>query len=100
MIVECGRSRTCTPSAPPRARSGQAILGAGDPVEVERKVDLDGLVHLAVAPPHRFALAGRTITLRLDGHPIHAIADSGRATVRQAAIPGSVADGRLGTVAA
>lgn len=65
------------PAALPRARSGTAILAAGEPVEVERKVQRDGLVGLAGGRYQvGFALAGRTITLRLDGHLMHAIADN------------------------
>ncbi|MFF7234655.1 hypothetical protein [Streptomyces sioyaensis] len=35
------------PAALPRARSGTAILAAGEPVEVDRKVRRDGIVCLA-----------------------------------------------------
>ncbi|MGW2326469.1 IS481 family transposase [Streptomyces sp. NPDC001700] len=64
------------PAALPRARSGKAILAAGEPVEVDRKVQRDGLVCLAGGRYQvGFALAGRAITLRLDGHLMHAIAD-------------------------
>lgn len=64
------------PAALPGARSGTAILAAGEPVEVDRKVHRDGIVCLA-GGRHQvgFALAGCTITLRLDGHIVHAIAD-------------------------
>jgi hypothetical protein len=56
------------PAALPRARSGTAILAAGQPVDVERKVQRDGLVGLAGGRYQvEFALAGRTISLRLDG---------------------------------
>ncbi|MFJ3248404.1 hypothetical protein [Streptomyces sp. NPDC086782] len=61
---------------PPWARSGTAILAAGEPVEVDRKVLRDGIVCLAGSRYQiGFALAGRTVTLRLDGHLMHAIAD-------------------------
>ncbi|RBM18280.1 IS481 family transposase [Streptomyces sp. PT12] len=65
------------PAALPRARSGKAMLAAGEPVEVDRRVQRDGTVCLA-SGRHQvgFALAGRTITLRLDGHLMHAIADN------------------------
>ncbi|MGG8820441.1 helix-turn-helix domain-containing protein [Streptomyces lividans] len=64
------------PAALPRARSGTAILAAGEPVEVDRKVHRDGIVHLASGRYQvGFALASGTITLRLDGHLMHAIAD-------------------------
>nr|WP_245766796.1 helix-turn-helix domain-containing protein [Streptomyces colonosanans] len=65
------------PGTLPRARSGTAILAAGEPVEVDRKVLREGIVCLA-GGRHRvgFALAGRTITLRPDGHLMHAIADN------------------------
>ncbi|MFJ2008664.1 integrase core domain-containing protein [Streptomyces chartreusis] len=65
------------PAALPRARSGTAILASGEPVEVARKVHRDGILGLAGGRyPVGFALAGRTITLRLDGHVMHAIADN------------------------
>jgi hypothetical protein len=65
------------PAALPRARSGTAILAAGEPVEVDRKVHRDGVVCLAGGRYQvGFALAGRTIALRLDGHLMHAIADN------------------------
>ena len=64
------------PAALPRTGSGTAILAAGEPVEVDRKVLRDGIVCLAGGRYQvGFALAGRTITLRLDGHLMHAIAD-------------------------
>ncbi|GGL80800.1 hypothetical protein GCM10010095_77160 [Streptomyces anthocyanicus] len=64
------------PAALPRARSGTAILAAGEPVEVDRQVHRDGIVRLASGRYQvGFALASRTITLRLDGHLMHAIAD-------------------------
>ncbi|MER5200756.1 helix-turn-helix domain-containing protein [Streptomyces sp. NPDC002884] len=65
------------PAALPRARSGTAILASGEPVEVNRKVHRDGIVCLAGGRYQvGFALAVRTITLRLDGHLMHAIADN------------------------
>lgn len=65
------------PAALPRAWSGTAILVAGEPVEGQSKVLRDGLVGLADGRYQvGFALAGRIITLRLDGHLMHAIADS------------------------
>ncbi|MFI7337208.1 IS481 family transposase [Streptomyces sp. NPDC050085] len=65
------------PSALPRTGSGTAMLAAGEPVEVDRKVQRDGLVCLAGGRYQGgFALAGRTITLRLNGHLMHAIADN------------------------
>ncbi|MEW2581039.1 hypothetical protein [Streptomyces syringium] len=46
-------------------------------MEIDRKVNRDGQVSVGGAH-HQvgFALAGRTITLRLDGHLMHAIADN------------------------
>ncbi|MGY5033389.1 hypothetical protein ACWC9U_21355 [Streptomyces sp. 900116325] len=65
------------PPALPRARSGTAILAAGEPVQVDRKVHRDGIVCLSGGRYQvGFALAGRTITLRLDGHLMHAITDN------------------------
>ncbi|WGD44811.1 IS481 family transposase [Streptomyces cathayae] len=64
------------PAALPRTGSGTAVLAAGEPVEVDRKVLRDGILCLA-GGRHQvgFALAGRTVTLRLDGRLVHAIAD-------------------------
>jgi hypothetical protein len=57
-------------------RNGHPTLPAGQAVEVDRKVHRDGEVRLAGATYQvGMALAGRTITLRLDGHLLHAIAD-------------------------
>ncbi|MFF3505502.1 hypothetical protein [Streptomyces sp. NPDC003247] len=48
-----------------------------NPVEVDRKIHHYGIVCLADGRYQvGFALAGRTITLRLDGHLMHAIADN------------------------
>ncbi|MDO0929544.1 hypothetical protein QQY24_30725 [Streptomyces sp. TG1A-8] len=83
------------PQALPRARGGTAILAAGEPVEAERKVHRDGIVCLA-GGRHQvgFALAGRTITLRLDGHLMHAIAEN----VLMGTWPCPVPTDRLGRV--
>jgi hypothetical protein len=82
------------PAALPRARSGTAILAAGEPVEVDRKVHRDGIVCLAGGRYQvGFALADRTITLRLDGHLMHAIADNAQMGTR----PCPTAD-RLGQI--
>lgn len=52
------------------------MLEAGQAVEIERKVQRDGHVTIAgVKCQIAFALARRTITIRLDGHLMHAIAD-------------------------
>ncbi|WP_326726383.1 hypothetical protein [Streptomyces phaeochromogenes] len=49
----------------------------GTAIEFDRKVHRDGIVCLAGGRYQvGFALAGRTITLRLDGHLMHAIADN------------------------
>ena len=57
-------------------RDGNPALAAGKAVEVDRKVHRDGQVLMA-GEKYRVgtALAGTTITLRLDGHLMHAIAD-------------------------
>ncbi|MFB7600748.1 helix-turn-helix domain-containing protein [Streptomyces sp. NPDC056160] len=73
-------ARPAGPEPPPaalsRARSGTAILTAGEPVEVDRKVHRNGIVCLAGGRYQvGFGLTGRTITLRFDGHRMHAIAD-------------------------
>ncbi|MET8291387.1 helix-turn-helix domain-containing protein, partial [Streptomyces sp. NPDC005132] len=75
-VLSAAVGACAAPAALPRARSGTAILAAGEPVEVDRKGHRDGIVCLAGGRYQiGFALAGRTITLRLDGHLMHAIAD-------------------------
>lgn len=57
-------------------RNGHPTLAAGQAVEVSRKVHRDGHVKLGGGQYQvGMALAGRTITLRADGHLLHAIAD-------------------------
>jgi transposase InsO family protein len=65
------------PAAPAlRQVNDNPVLEAGQAVEVERKVHRDGHVTIAgVKCQIAFALARRTITIRLDGHLMHAIAD-------------------------
>ena len=76
--------RGARPAGPPpapaalRRRDGaHAPLAAGAAIELDRavnkdgKIALDGTQHLV-----GFAYAGRRITLRLDGHLMHAIADN------------------------
>jgi transposase InsO family protein len=60
-----------------RRVNGAPVLGAGAAVEIERVVSNDGTVTIA-GTEHLigFAWAGRKITLRLDGHLMHAIADN------------------------
>jgi len=57
-------------------RDGNPVLAAGQAVEVDRKVHRDGQV-LMLGEKYRVGtgLTGTTITLRLDGHLMHAIAD-------------------------
>ncbi|SNT63608.1 Integrase core domain-containing protein [Streptosporangium subroseum] len=56
--------------------NGRPVLAAGQAVEVDRKVHRDGHVLIAgIKCQVAFALAGRSVTLRLDGHLMHAIAD-------------------------
>lgn len=65
------------PAALRRTGGANAALGAGAAIELERavnkdgKIALDGTKHLV-----GFAYAGRRITLRLDGHLMHAIVDN------------------------
>ncbi|WP_204054148.1 IS481 family transposase, partial [Microbispora rosea] len=55
---------------------GRLVLAAGQAVEVDRKVHRDGHVWIAGTKVQvAFALAGRSVTMRLDGHLMHAIAD-------------------------
>ncbi|GAA2907431.1 IS481 family transposase [Streptosporangium fragile] len=63
------------PAALPRL-NGRLVVAAGQAVEVERKVHRDGHVQIAGTKCQvAFALAGRSVTMRLDGHLMHAIAD-------------------------
>lgn len=66
------------PAAPAIRRvNGNLVLTAGEAIEIDRNVHRDGHINLA-GTKHQiaFALAHRTITLRLDGHLMHAIADN------------------------
>lgn len=66
------------PVAPALLRSkGTVVLAAGQPVEVDRKVNRDGLVAIGgLYHQVEFSLARRVIAVRLDGHLMHAIADN------------------------
>lgn len=56
-------------------RNGAAFLTAGQAVETDRKVQRDGHVLIAGTKCQvGFGLAGSTVTMRLDGHLMHAIA--------------------------
>jgi hypothetical protein len=67
------RPASPAPAAPAlRQVNGNPVLGAGQAVEVERNVHRHGHVTIAgVKCQIAFALAGPTITIRLDGHPMH-----------------------------
>jgi transposase InsO family protein len=75
--------RGARPAGPPparpalRRRNGTPVLPEGGAVEIDRTVTKDGTVSIA-GDTHLigFAWAGRTVTLRLDGHLMHAIADN------------------------
>jgi transposase InsO family protein len=75
--------RGARPAGPPpakpalRRRNGTPVLPEGGAVEIERTVTKDGKVSIA-GGTHLvgFGWAGRRITLRLDGHLMHAIADN------------------------
>ncbi|MGV7784519.1 IS481 family transposase [Mycobacterium kansasii] len=60
-----------------RRANGTAVIRPGETVEIERTVTKDGVVSLAGAS-HLigFAWAGRRVTLRLDGHLMHAVIDN------------------------
>jgi transposase InsO family protein len=74
--------RGARPAGPPpakpalRRQNGTPVLPDGGAVEIERTVTKDGKVSIA-GTTHLvgFAWAGRRITLRLDGHLMHAIAE-------------------------
>jgi transposase InsO family protein len=75
--------RGARPAGPPpakpalRRRNGIPVLPDGGAVEIERTVTKDGKVSIAGgAHLVGFAWAGRRVTLRLDGHLMHAIADN------------------------
>src|SRR5690606_21156281 len=60
-----------------RRINGTTELAAGQAVEIDRKVHRDGHVTVAgIKCQIAFALAGQTVTLRLDGHLMHAIAEA------------------------
>jgi transposase InsO family protein len=66
------------PAPPPlRRRNGIPVNAPGTAIELDRAVTKDGTVALAGAT-HLigFAWAGRRVTLRLDGHLMHAVADN------------------------
>lgn len=75
--------RGARPAGPPparpalRRRNGTPVLPEGGAVEIDRTVTRHGTVSIA-GDSHLvgFAWAGRRITLRLDGHLMHAIADN------------------------
>jgi transposase InsO family protein len=60
-----------------RRANGTAVVRPGDAVEIERTVTKNGTVSIAGAS-HLigFAWAGRRVTLRLDGHLMHAVIDN------------------------
>lgn len=60
-----------------RRANGTAVIRPGDAVEIHRTVTKDGVVSIA-GSGHLvgFAWAGRRVTLRLDGHLMHAIIDN------------------------
>jgi hypothetical protein len=74
--------RGARPAGPPPApaalawRDGTPVLAAGQAVEVDRKVQRDGHV-LIDGSKYQIGTgrAGTTVTMRLDGHLMHAIAD-------------------------
>ncbi|WP_280332960.1 IS481 family transposase [Nocardia wallacei] len=74
--------RGARPAGPPPAKpafrkaNGAIVIPPGEAIEVRRVVDRDGATQIA-GHHHvvRFAWAGRHVTLRLDGHLMHAIAD-------------------------
>ncbi|MBY8862050.1 IS481 family transposase [Nocardia sp. CA2R105] len=60
-----------------RRVNGIAVVEPGQVVEIDRSVNKDGLVGIGgIDHLVGFAWAGRRVTLRLDGHLLHAIADN------------------------
>jgi hypothetical protein len=77
LALRGARPATAPPGKPALRRANGAItLPTGEAVEIDRMVGKDGTVLIA-GHPHLvgFAWAGRLITLRLDGHLMHAITD-------------------------
>lgn len=72
-------ARPAGPAPAPGAtqkREGKPVLAAGQAVEIDRKVHRDGHVLIdAEIYLVGTGLAGTTVTMRLDGHLMHAIAD-------------------------
>jgi transposase InsO family protein len=74
--------RGATPAGPAperpalRRANGTAVVEAGQAVEIDRSVSKDGVVTISgVSHLVGFAWAGRRVTLRLNSHLLHAIAD-------------------------
>lgn len=60
-----------------RRVNGTAVVRPGDVVEIDRTVTKDGVVSIAGSSRLiGFAWAGRRVTLRLDGHLMHAVIDN------------------------
>lgn len=60
-----------------RGLGGSAAINPGQAVEIQRAVGNDGIAHIAgMRFPIGTACVGRNITLRLDGHLMHAILDN------------------------
>jgi hypothetical protein len=78
LVMRGARRAGRAPAPPPlRRRDGVPVITPGTAIELDRAVTKDGTVTLANTT-HRvgFAWAGRRVTLRLDGHLMHAIADN------------------------
>jgi transposase InsO family protein len=69
------RAEGARPAGPPPARPA-AALAHGGPVEIDRTVNRSGVVAIGgIQVPIGAALAGRRVTLRLEGHSAHVITD-------------------------
>ncbi|WP_327007063.1 IS481 family transposase [Dactylosporangium sp. NBC_01737] len=98
------RLRGAVPAGPPPANPAtrNRLLPAGAAVEVDRTVNADGSItlggHALLLGAH---LAGRRVTVRLDGHLVHVVADGALAKTLPSPIPveqrGQLRGARLAT---
>jgi transposase InsO family protein len=78
LVMRGARAAGPQPALPAlRRRDGIPVLPEGGAVEIDRPVNKDGVVTIA-GTTHLigFAHAGRKVTLRLDGHLMHAVLDN------------------------
>jgi hypothetical protein len=89
LAMRGARSAEPAPAPSPlRRRDGIPVVTPATAIELDRSVTKDGIVTIAGAP-HLvgFAWAGRKVTLRLDGHLMHAIADNALIGTKPCPVP-------------